>query len=333
MTGLSTTSPPGAGGRDRAPQRVALEQHGPYTANLMKVGAMLPETLALLAAWEGQSREVFTRQVVEGNLVGKATRRRLADLLGRVFWRRFPAEGTPGLPHASAFVRTYGASEASRLVCLYHAASAEVLLWDLVLALGGPAATQSGTAFGPGVPLVSTEPDDAGLRIHQRAVAGHLTTEDAVRFIRAHGGAPAANWSANTAIRTARGALAALRDFGVLEGRARKRLASRLPVPLPAFLYVAHTLRDQGAGAREIAGSPAWRLFLLGQADVELLFLRAHAAGHLRYYRLGDVWRIDWMHRNLAALLAALAAESPGASDPVAGRAAPSEKGGPDATQ
>ena len=97
MTGLSTTSPPGAGGRDGAPQRVALEQHGPYTANLMKVGAMLPETLALLAAWDGQSREVFTRQVVEGNLVGKATRQRLADLLGRVFWRRFPAAGTPGL--------------------------------------------------------------------------------------------------------------------------------------------------------------------------------------------------------------------------------------------
>jgi len=279
-------------------------QHRPYTANLMKIGAMLQETLTLLRAWEGEPRDAFTRRILETNLVGKTTRVRLADLLGRVFWRRFPLHGHPGLADASAFVRYDRGADASRLVALYHAATAEPLLYDLLMAFSGPG---TDTPFG----------QDGASRLRERATAGLLATEDVVAFVRQRGGATVRDWSPNTMKRTARGALAALRDFGVLSGRARKTLTSDLPVPLSTFLYVAHALRAEASGARDLALSPHWGIFLLTPADVELLFLQAHAAGHLRYYRLSDVWRIDWVHADLSALVAALAAP---ASDGTADR-------------
>lgn len=277
---VRATSSPGVDGAADRPR---------YTANLMKIGAMLPETIALLSAWDGESKEQFTRAAVEGNLVGKATRTRVADLLRRVFWRRFPPGGRPGVAEASAFVRAHGFSAASRLMCLHHAAVADPFLQDLLSVLAGDGGT------GPGARLRdAVGASGPGTRLRQRAVAGLLSTADAVEFLRERGGPAVGAWSPNTAARTAAGALAALRDFGVLEGRARKRLVVSLPVPLDAFVYVAAALRARGASAREIASSGIWRAFLLGPADVELLLLRAHSAGHFRYYHLGDVWRIDW---------------------------------------
>lgn len=276
---------------DRA---TAHPQTRPYTANLMKIGAMLPETLTLLRAWDGESRDAFTRRMLETNLVGKTTRVRVADLLQRVFWRRFPLDGNPSLADASAFVRCDGGADASRLVVLYHAAAADPLLYDLLMALSGRDAEGS----------FDQEPAS---RLRDRATAGLLATEDVVAYIRERGGADIRDWSPNTMKRTARGALAALRDFGVLNGRAPKSLNSRLSVPLTAFLYVAHALRAEVSGARALALSPHWGVFLLTPEDVDLLFLEAHAAGHLRYYRLSDVWRIEWLHPNLSALVEALA--------------------------
>lgn len=281
-----------------APDTTSTQASTRYTANLMKVGAMLPETITLLAAWDGEPREIFARRMTESNLLGKTTRTRVADLLRRVFWRRFPPEATPGLRHASAFVRGFGPADASRLVCLYHAAAAEPLLADLLSVLTGPENDEEG----------------AGLRLQKRALAGSLTTGDVVEFIRERGGAEVADWSPNTIKRTARGALAALRDFGVLEGRTQKRLRARFPVPLPAFLYVAYALWHHLATAREVALSRQWGFFLLTPANVELLFLQAHAAGHLRYYHLGDIWRIDWAYPDLASLVNALTGLKSGAT-------------------
>ena len=269
----------------------------PYTANLMKVGAMLPETLTLLRAWEGEPRPAFTRRMLEQNLVGKTTRVRLADLLARVFWRRFPLGATPGLADASAFVRADDAGEASRWICLLHAALAEPLLADVLEALSG---------------RVTRAESDAAPRLRAAARAGTLGTEDVVALIRERADPTATEWSLNTIRRTARGALAALRDFGLLAGRGRKRLVPLATPPLAAFLYAAHAWHSDIESAHDLALSPRWSTFLLDPAGVELRFLQAHAAGHLRYYRLGDTWRIDWIHGDLGGFVAAYGAAGRG---------------------
>jgi len=57
------------------------------------------------------------------------------------------------------------------------------------------------------------------------------------------------------ATKVARGLLAALRDFGILEGRAQKRLAS-LALPVSACAYLAFCFRNAGAAGRSLVTHP-----------------------------------------------------------------------------
>jgi len=100
-------------------------------------------------------------------------------------------------------------------------------------------------------------------------------------------------WSEAATIRVARGLLAALRDFGILEGRVRKRLAS-LALPVPAFAYLALCLRRHGAASRSLLTHEDWQLQLLTPGDVEHLFLMAHQEKLLEYHAAGSTVSIDF---------------------------------------
>jgi hypothetical protein len=100
-------------------------------------------------------------------------------------------------------------------------------------------------------------------------------------------GTKGCNWSPTVSVKVARGLLAALRDFGILEGRAWKRLAT-IRLPISSFAYIAFCLQELGSYGGQIAFHPDWRLFLLSVRDVEQNFFEAHQQQLLQYHAAGN---------------------------------------------
>lgn len=100
-------------------------------------------------------------------------------------------------------------------------------------------------------------------------------------------------WSEAVATRVARGILATLRDFGILEGTAKKRMAPGY-IPFESFAYLAFSLHREGATGSSLLNHWDWSLFLLSPPVVERLFLEADRNGLLRFQAAGKIVRIDF---------------------------------------
>jgi hypothetical protein len=106
--------------------------------------------------------------------------------------------------------------------------------------------------------------------------------------------------------KVARGLLAALRDFGLLKGAVKKRIAP-VYLPIESFAFLALARRLAGVPAAEAVGDPVWRLFQLGDGGAEHCFVEAHQRGLLGYHAAGSVRRIDFPTENLVDYAHALA--------------------------
>jgi len=115
-----------------------------------------------------------------------------------------------------------------------------------------------------------------------------------------------ATWSEPTTRRVAQGVLATLRDFGVLTGVVKKRLAP-FYVPIEAFAYVAFLLYRESRAAHQVAQSPEWRLYLLHPDVVERMLFEAHQERLLSYQAAGRVVRLDFPAQTLPEYARALA--------------------------
>lgn len=252
-------------------------------ANLTKGAASSADVLHLLRLWrtdEGPAE--FERRAVEENLLGKASRSRARDLVKSVLSRRFFPEGDwQPAGHVARLAGSHLPREVVLQVMYYHTALAEHLLY-----------------------LIGTE------LLHglHREGMDSVTTADVVRFLRRLGGEgrTPAEYSDAVLEKLGQSALTSLRDFGLLEGKVRKRVAPfRLPHQVVG--YVAYALRDEGHTPKRIIAHPDWRLFLLSPQQVEEAVLDAAAHGHFTYAAAGDIRRFDWHYDNLEAYAHAIA--------------------------
>ncbi len=99
-------------------------------------------------------------------------------------------------------------------------------------------------------------------------------------------------WAAATRRKVAHSISAALRDFGRLEGKVRKRLA-RPALPQQLVLYVARFLRDEGHSAREILFSPDYRLWGKSPEEVARDFREEAGQGTIRFEWTGNAVVLD----------------------------------------
>jgi len=243
-----------------------------YTVtSLIKSSGLLADMRLLLAAWdENKTVEENFESALRQNLFGKASRKRVADLLYVIKRRYLPQDGSDRA--FRTFVSSSLPSEITDRVLYYYTALAEPLIYDFVtdflferyLIYNQPITIQSALDF----------------------------IQEAIRQEKTKG-----QWeSENTRERVAQGLLATLRDFGVLEGVVRssdKRIAEpRLHIL--AFGYIAfHIKRCEPSGER-LVNHPNWRLFLLGTRQVERLLTEADAEGLLTYQAAGSVIRIEF---------------------------------------
>lgn len=209
---------------------------------------------------------------VTNRILHKSTRVRSADTFMRAFKPRFIA-GNP--PNAWKFARAiedkHPPIEVVRPIYYWITARAEPLLHR----------------------FVTTELIERA-KSHDPEVRINETTS----WIRSTVGEDGKTWTPTVRLKVARGMLAALRDFGILEGAIRKRIAPQ-HLPLEAFCLIAFCLHELGFEQKSLVRHLDWKLFLLSQTTVERLFLEAHQNGWLDYQCVGEIYRIEFKSRNL----------------------------------
>ena len=93
--------------------------------------------------------------------------------------------------------------------------------------------------------------------------------------------------------KVARGILATLRDFGILEGTAKKRIAP-VYLPIESFAYIAFALHQEDVSGQNLVQHRDWLLFLFSPPVVEHMFLEADRHGLLRFQAAGKIVRVDF---------------------------------------
>jgi BrxA len=236
-----------------------------YHTRVQKGGALLNEMRLLVRSWHKDMTE--DQAAATRTLLGKKTLARSRDTLTRSFVPRF-VHGDP--PEAWRIVRcledTNADPETLRPVYYWITARSDRLLYDYV--------TQE---------LVHADRSGDGL----------VRIQETIAWIRRQLKRTHLDWSPIVTVKVARGLLAALRDFRILEGARRKRLAPA-HLPMESFCYVAFCLYKLGVGGESLVNHTDWRLFLLTPTLVESLFLNAHQHNFLEYYSAGRVYRIDF---------------------------------------
>lgn len=239
----------------------------PYLTRLLKGGALLEDMRLLVRAWTNNASDEQKAKLIIENRLGKKTRTRSADVFRRVFAPRF-LHGNP--PQSWKIVRPLEnrevAMEISTPLYYWITARSDKLIYD----------------------FVSKE-----LRAKVGSADPVVRTDEATNWIRRTLNRNDLKWSDAAIIKVARGLLAALRDFGILEGATIKRIAPRY-LPTESFAYIAFALYQLGSSGIELQNHKDWELFLLSQPVVEQLFLDAHQMHFLRYEAAGSIVRIEF---------------------------------------
>lgn len=243
-----------------------------YTSRIIKASALLADARLLLAEWD-LSRPVAhnLEDARRRNIFGKASRQRVEDIL-IIFRQRYFDDPDVG---AALVALAQGHAPGGWLdpLLYFFAAQNDCILRDLV------------------VDLIYTR---------QLAGFGDLPVEVVMRTIRqwVANGQTASAWGERTVLRVAQNALAALRDFGVLQGAVHKRIAP-MYLPIPAFAMVALWLHRRQLSGERVLHSDEWKLFLLPVEGVERFFIEAHQAHLLTYFAAGSVVRLEFPATNL----------------------------------
>jgi hypothetical protein len=162
-----------------------------------------------------QPLDELSNEVVRGNVLNKTTRARAADILRRTFVPRFIKGPIPNAWKLLRPLEDVGASaQLVKPIYYWVTARAEPMMADFV-----------GEVVWPRVS-------------YGRAP---VSQADAVNWLTSSG----CSWSPAVSTKVGRGLLAALRDFGILEGRVHKTIAS-VRLPVGSFAYLSFCLHSSG---------------------------------------------------------------------------------------
>ena len=243
-----------------------------YTSRIIKAGALLAETRILLSHWNPElSVAQNERQLVEQNLFGKSSRHWVLQII-KAMEVRYLQEPTTARALIRLVLGSLPPMVLNRILYFYIAQS-DALLHDFVCETLWQRTSQN---------RPDITPEDGRRQMETWIKEG--------RILRA--------WNENTMARVVRELLATLRDFGVLEGKAKKRL-SAFYLPLEAFAFIAFVLKENQPSGQRLLQHPEWRLFFLNDTLVERFFLEAHQHDLLEYQAAGSIVRISFPAQTL----------------------------------
>lgn len=238
-----------------------------YTSRIIKASALIADTKVLLSEWDlGCSVTENIDRAGRENIFGKASRKRVEDIL-LIFRQRYFDAADVGTTLVTLTKNGAPAQWIDPLLYFFSAQNDRTLR-DLVVEVLYP---------------------------RHRAGYTDLPIETVVRVVRnwVAEGRTTTTWNDNTITRVARGLTATLRDFGVLQGAANKRLTP-IYLPTPSFALIALWLQQRERSGHLVLQSDDWRLFFLPVEGVERFFIEAHQEHLLTYSAAGSVVRIEF---------------------------------------
>jgi hypothetical protein len=250
----------------RAPREEA-KKGAIYSSKIIKAGALLADTKTLLAHWNTSvAAQVNLDRLRRENVFGKVSRSRVKDVLS-IFRQRVLGEESVTKALVVLAQKRLPAATLDRIL-YFHAAQADRLLHDTVTEILLP--------------------------LQARGIT-HIDVREIQRPLKkwAEAGKTSGKWSDPTIIRIAQGLLSTLRDFGVLQGAAKKRIAPAY-LPISAFAYLAFYFKQRQPSGAKLVDLPDWMLFFLPREGVERFLFEAHQHKLLEYHAAGSVTRLTF---------------------------------------
>lgn len=251
------------GGRDDKMGTLSIRDSGPYSARNSSKGALLGEAASVFGALaSGVPKAELRSLALSGKLLPQrsySNRRRIVDTLSH----RYLAYATPWMLDAFKSATALGPRSAEYISLLYlHYALRDHLTFDFVTA------------------VLWKQKLDGKLPVQREALLALLDLASSVQ-------PQIARWSESSRRKLAGSILTALRDFGVLQGTQRKRLASP-PLPLSTAEHLLRLLYVEGKRGREVLQDFAWRLFMLAEPDVVHVLSRLAQGRRIGFERAGS---------------------------------------------
>jgi hypothetical protein len=241
---------------------------------------LLADTKTLLSCWDvdaSVNENILRAQ--QDNVLAKTSRSRAGAILA-IFRQRYLTEEAVTKALVTLVQKKFP-SAALKWLLYFHSARADRLLHDAVTEILVPRQARG---------LLDVNVQDFRQSLAQWVNEGK-TTE---------------HWSEPTITRIAQGLLSALRDFGVLQGAAKKKLAS-IYLPIESFAYIVFYLKQHQPSGAKLIESPDWNLFFLQREGVERFLFEAHQRGLLEYHVAGSVTRMTFPAETLESYANVLA--------------------------
>lgn len=239
---------------------------GELTSRLLKGGALLSDMRLLVSIW---SDDIKNSAVIPSiaRMLPKHTISRVEDTYLYAFKPRF-IEGSPSNAWRLARALEDAKADVQIIRQFYYwiTARAELPLY-----------------------LFATEV----VYPYARSLDRRIRTDEAIAWLARKAKQADKSWSHSVTERVAQGFMAALRDFGILEGKNIKRISSVNLLP-HTFALIAFCLNSMNITGRKLVEHTDWRLFLLGEKGVEHLFVECQQHGWLRFESAGKVYRIEF---------------------------------------
>jgi len=238
-----------------------------YNTRLLKAGALIDEMRTLVRLWDEKKNSMSLSVLVSQNLLGKSSRKRELDILKYAYIPRF-VKGKP--PQAWKIVRVLEDQNAPLEILwpVYYWITArnEPLLYDFIC---------------------------EELEMINKTGSVFVNVTDVIKWIKDKLEEQKIVWSEAAIKGVARKILAILRDFNILQGKVKKRIAP-FYLPIEAFAYIAFCLSKEGFSASRLQEHSDWKLFLLNSSVTERMFLEADKQKLLKYLAAGRLLRIEF---------------------------------------
>lgn len=239
----------------------------PYSSRNSAKGALIQEAATVFSALSDGSVEDVRKALLEGQLLGqkaRATRKSIWDCLHY----RYFSPGIDWIIQDLVEARCHGGQWLEfRALLYFHYAVRDRLTYDFVTQMLWQRWQQR--EFSVSSELLLNLLDDAPSE--QSKVT---------------------RWSESTRRKLAQNTLAALRDFAVLEGAQKKRLA-RPRLPTSSARHILRVLIGEGNRGGQVLAHSDWQLFMLSQDGVADLLSRVAQQGRIGFERVGNTVVLD----------------------------------------
>jgi hypothetical protein len=237
-----------------------------YKADLQRVGSLINESFVVLLEYDKiKDWKQVKEKIVFQNLINKQSSRTTEGILTAIhkrFFRNY--EFLPSVELLAKLI-TKNISKTAKIQLLYpYICESDPLVKNLVLNLVAPRINNQSPSF--------------------------LTKNDILEFLdkeqKSH--PELKRWSDYLKGRWARGFLALLRDFDIMEKAPSDRLI-KPSLRIETFTFFMLGLLDKKLSIKEILNNEIWCLYFLKNAEIEHLLVEMQARGWIYYSRVGEI--------------------------------------------